>query len=122
MSDWEMDGEGIVVRKVVDLANEDHAAVADIAAEERIRNLEYEVSGLTQELKRVIQLLAERIEDDKESEGWRGVYRFHQPEMKGGEVKITTAERREGHLYERGYVIEIRDISGEEPRLRVRRA
>ena len=89
---------------------------------ERVSALEYEVSGLRNEIQKLTSLVAAHTEDDKEEEGWRDVYRFHQPEIKGSGVKVTTAiPGSGGHVYEKGFGLQIRDIEGEAPRLRVKR-
>ena len=96
--------------------------IFDAAAQERVSELEYEVSGLKNEVQKLTALLAARLEDDREEEGWKDIYRLHPPEIKGYGVKVTTSIRGDGgHVYEKGYRLQIRDVEGEEPRIRVRR-
>ena len=87
----------------------------------RVEELEAEVSGIRMELEKLVRLVGSRFEDDKELEGWKPVYRFHPPGFKDDSMRLTVQERRDGHVYEFGYHLEVRDVPGEEPRLRIRK-
>ena len=104
-----------LMKPVYDVAVEEN----ELKLQKRIAALEEELSGVRNEVQKLQTLTAESIGQDKD--GWREVYRIHNPEMKGHGISVTTAERREGHLIERGYLMQIQDIDGREPVLRILR-
>lgn len=81
----------------------------------RIEQLEYALSG--------VQLQAAQLtQGEEEKKGnWREVYRMHNPEIKGHGIIVTTQERKEGHVVEHGYFLELWDNGFDPPEVRIRR-
>jgi hypothetical protein len=87
------------------------------ALRDRVEQLEYALSGVQLQASQLVQEKGE----EKKPGIWREVYRLHNPEIKGHGIIVTTQERKEGHVVEHGYFLELWDNGFDPPEIRIRR-